>query len=136
MMRDPITVLVVDDDQMIRSVVRIALQRVNDWTVIEAENGSVGVSVAADELPDVILLDFQMPRMDGAQTIAALKGNPETSRLPVIFLTAKTGRRARGAYEQMGAVGTIEKPFDPLVLGEQILQLLNPAPDSKNKRPT
>jgi DNA-binding NtrC family response regulator len=49
MMRDPITVLVVDDDQMIRSVVRIALQRVNDWTVIEAENGSVGVSVAADE---------------------------------------------------------------------------------------
>jgi CheY-like chemotaxis protein len=136
MMRDPITVLVVDDDQMIRSVVRIALQRVNDWTVIEAENGRVGVSVAADEQPDVILLDFQMPRMDGAQTISALKENPETSRLPVIFLTAKTGRRARGAYEQMGAVGTIEKPFDPLVLGEQILQLLNPAPDSKNKRPT
>ena len=135
-MRDPITVLVVDDDQMIRSVVRIALQRVNDWTVIEAENGRVGVSVAADEQPDVILLDFQMPRMDGAQTISALKENPETSRLPVIFLTAKTGRRARGAYEQMGAVGTIEKPFDPLVLGEQILQLLNPAPDSNNKRPT
>ena len=135
-MRDPITVLIVDDDQMIRSVVRIALQRVNDWTVIEAENGSVGVSVAADEQPDVILLDFQMPRMDGAQTISALKENPETSRLPVIFLTAKTGRRARGAYEQMGAVGTIEKPFDPLVLGEQILQLLNPAPDSNNKRPT
>jgi two-component system, OmpR family, alkaline phosphatase synthesis response regulator PhoP len=136
MMRDPITVLVVDDDQMIRSVVRIALQRVNDWTVIEAENGRVGVSVAADEQPDVILLDFQMPRMDGAQTISALKENPETSRLPVIFLTAKTGRRARGAYEQMGAVGTIEKPFDPLVLGEQILQLLNPAQDSNNKRPT
>ncbi len=135
-MRDPITVLVVDDDQMIRSVVRIALQRVNDWTVIEAENGRVGVSVAADEQPDVILLDFQMPRMDGAQTISALKENPETSRLPVIFLTAKTGRRARGAYEQMGAVGTIEKPFDPLVLGEQILQLLNPAQDSNNKRPT
>jgi CheY-like chemotaxis protein len=123
-MPEPLKVLIVDDDDMIRSVVRIALQKVNFWTVIEADNGVNGLSIAASEQPDVVLLDFQMPRMDGAQTIAGLKQNPATQAIPVIFLTAKTGRRARGAYEQMGAIGTIEKPFDPLLLGEDILRLL------------
>ena len=123
-MDDPLKVLIVDDDDMIRSVVRIALQKVNAWVVLEASNGEDGLAVAAAEHPDVMLLDYQMPRMDGAQTIKRLKEIPNTATIPVVFLTAKTGRKARGAYEELGAIGTIEKPFDPLVLGEEITRLL------------
>lgn len=126
-MADHLKVLVVDDDDMIRSVVRIALQKVNSWTVLEAANGEEGLAVAASEHPDVLLLDYQMPRMDGAQTIKRLKQTPGVTAIPVIFLTAKTGRKARGAYEELGAIGTIEKPFDPLALGEEITLLLERA---------
>ena len=123
-MSDALKVLVVDDDDMIRSVVRIALQKVNGWVVIEATNGAEGLVAANVEAPDAILLDYQMPKMDGAETLSRLKADAVTAAIPVIFLTAKAGRKARNEYVTMGAVGTIEKPFDPLVLGAEISEML------------
>jgi CheY-like chemotaxis protein len=123
-MASEFTVLVVDDDDMIRSVVRISLQKVNEWTVLEAANGADGVAIAGADHPDVILLDFQMPKMNGADTLKCLREDPATASTSVIFLTAKTGRKARNEYLKMGAIGTTEKPFEPLSLGQQIVGMI------------
>jgi len=125
-MASELKVVVVDDDDMIRSVVRIAVQKV-DTMVIEAASGPEGLTVASAEHPNVVLLDFQMPKMDGAETLRQLKADLEIAAIPIIFLTAKTGRKARSEYLQMGAIGTIEKPFDPLTLGKEIVSLMTSA---------
>jgi two-component system OmpR family response regulator len=123
-MANELKVLVVDDDDMIRSVVRIALQKVDSMVVFEAADGPEALLVSAANQPDVILLDFQMPEMNGAETLKRLRADPATTSIPIIFLTAKTGRKARREYMQMGAIGTIEKPFEPLALGKEILSVL------------
>jgi len=70
-------ILIIDDDADIRSIARLSLSRVGGMEVIEASGGAEGVRKAQDEKPDVILLDMMMPTMDGMETLAALRSQPE-----------------------------------------------------------
>ena len=116
--------LVIDDEEDIRAVSRMSLERVGGWTVHTAESGELGLELAEQEQPDAILLDAMMPGMDGAATIERLQASDATSRIPVVFLTAKLQSADRERYLGLGAAGVISKPFDPMALPEEVASIL------------
>jgi len=117
-------VLIVDDDEDIRRVTEIALRRVGGWDVVHAASGAEALVRAREEQPDVILLDVMMPDGDGPTTLARLRADPATAKLPVIFLTARVQRRELDSYRELGATGVIEKPFDATTLPDAIRRLV------------
>ena len=123
-------VLIIDDDEDIRSIARLSLSRVGGMEVIEAASGGEGVRKARHEKPDVILLDMMMPAMGGRETLAVLLSQPDTSMTPVIFLTAKAVGDEVEQLTALGAVGVLLKPFDPRTLSEDVRALLRGPFDS------
>jgi CheY-like chemotaxis protein len=119
----PRKVLVVDDDDIIREVAKLALEVVGGWQVSTATNGQEASRLASVNRPDVVLLDVMMPALDGPGTAALLREDPVTREVPVIFLTAKTPLDDESLESEPNVVGVISKPFDPMVLAEQINRL-------------
>jgi CheY-like chemotaxis protein len=113
-------VLIIDDEEDTRSIFSMSLGLLGGAEVIEAGNGPAGIDVAARENPDVIILDLLMPGMDGSQTFLALKNHPNTSKIPVIFMTVKGMFSEFDTLKSMGALAVIAKPFDPTTLTQQI----------------
>ncbi len=117
-------VLIIDDEEDTRSIASMSLSILGGLEVVEAENGSVGINVATQEKPDVILLDMMMPIMDGPSTLEALRSNEHTKDIPVIFLTAKAMTQEIDKLKRMGARGVLTKPFDPTILANQVKEIL------------
>jgi CheY-like chemotaxis protein len=117
-------VLVVDDEDDIRRIAMISLSGVGGMEVAEASGGLEGIRKAREERPDVVLLDMMMPGMDGMATFQALRGDPETSGIPVVFLTAKAMSAEVDRLKALGARGVLIKPFDPMALPRQLRELL------------
>ena len=109
-------VLVVDDEDDIRRIATLSLVGVGGMEVAEANGGPEGIRRAREDRPDVILLDMMMPGMDGLATFRALRGDPETSGIPVVFLTAKAMTSEVARLKDLGARGVLIKPFDPMTL--------------------
>lgn len=118
-------VLVVDDEDDIRRIAMISLSGVGGMVVAEASGGLEGIRKAREERPDVVLLDMMMPGMDGLATFQALRGDPETSGIPVVFLTAKAMSAEVDRLKALGARGVLIKPFDPMALPGQLRELLS-----------
>lgn len=117
-------ILIIDDEEDIREVAQLCLEAVAGWQVCTAQSGSEGLTLAQSQQPDAILLDVMMPDMDGLTTLEQLQANPLTENIPVIFLTAKNNLLDRDRLAQMGVKGIIPKPFDPMNLSKQVMQLL------------
>ena len=118
-------VLVVEDDLDIQKVVRMSLKVQGVKEVVVANNGEECLAVVGDLKPDVILLDVMMPKLDGYQTCRLLKQNPDTKSIPVIFLTAKAQHFEVKQGLEVGGLGYLIKPFDPMTLHDQIVALLD-----------
>jgi two-component system alkaline phosphatase synthesis response regulator PhoP len=121
------TILVVDDEHDIRVVARLGLQMFAGWRVLTADSGAECLITAEAEQPDVILLDWMMPHMDGPTTFIRLRETARTSHIPVIMLTAKTQAADTRLLMDMGVQGVLAKPFDPTRLGEQVSACLGGA---------
>lgn len=119
----PLRALIAEDDRDIRLVARLALRRAG-FDVTAVDDGEALLAVVRDERPDVILLDWMMPVLDGPETCARLKADPATAGIPVVFLTAKTQQAEVERGLALGAVGYIAKPFDALTLGDQVRALI------------
>jgi CheY-like chemotaxis protein len=117
-------VLVVDDDEMLREVAKVALEMVGGWQVISAGSGPEAKSLALSEQPDALLLDVMMPGMDGPSTVVALQQDPATKHIPIIFLTAKVGGEGHEQWDHLPVAGVIPKPFDPMTLSAEVARLL------------
>jgi CheY-like chemotaxis protein len=117
-------ILVVDNEQYIQEVTKMCLETVAGWEVLLAGSGQECLRQAEAEQPDAILLDVMMPDMDGITTFEKLQENPATQAIPVILLTAKIQSSDRRRYAQIGTLGAIAKPFDPLKLAEQMAAAL------------
>ena len=113
-------VLVIDDEPDIRKIAKLSLSRVGGMEVVEAAGGPDGVRLAEAERPDAILLDVMMPGMDGPATLALLKAGEATSRIPVVFLTAKAMSSELERLKALGAVAVLTKPFDPMKLPQEL----------------
>jgi CheY-like chemotaxis protein len=120
-------VLLVDDEDDIRTIGQLSLSRVGGWQTVLAASGSEAVARAATERPDLILLDVMMPGMDGPTTFGQLRAQEATAKTPIIFMTAKIQKQEVARYLELGAVGVIGKPFDPMTLPAEIKRLLTPA---------
>jgi PAS domain S-box-containing protein len=105
------SVLIIEDDKLLRESTADFL-REEGFTVMEAENGSIGIQKALENPPDLILSDIAMPKMNGYEVYKTLQGNPSTAFIPFIFLTAKTERDDIRVGMQLGADDYITKPFD------------------------
>ena len=117
-------VLVIDDSALIRGVVQAGLGGEPGWRVIAAPSGAEGLELAAREMPDAILLDVEMPGLDGPATLARLRTHEAVREIPVLFLTGHCTAQDRRRLEALGAAGVIAKPFDPARLGFEIGRLL------------
>jgi two-component system OmpR family response regulator len=121
--REPRRILLVDDEAEVRAIARMSLEVVGGLEVDECGSGSEALAAAPAFRPDLILLDVMMPNLDGVQTLAALRLLPSTAGIPVIFMTAKVQPAEVAAYESLGAIGVIPKPFSPMALPDEIRRL-------------
>ncbi|MDN3549575.1 response regulator [Mucilaginibacter aquaedulcis] len=104
-------ILVIDDDDIMRTVAVKILKKAG-YSIIQANNGKTGLSLATQLKPDLILCDIMMPELDGFDVLQSLNNNQETAIIPFIFLTAKTERLDFRKGMEMGADDYIIKPFD------------------------
>jgi CheY-like chemotaxis protein len=122
-------VLHVDDDADIREVVAGSLALDPDFTTQSCASGEEALAVAAAWSPDIILLDVMMPVMDGPTTLAGLRRNPRTARIPVVLMTARAQSRELDLFRSYGAAGVIGKPFNPITLAPEVRRYVRPADD-------
>ncbi len=113
-------ILLVEDDPDIQAVGQLALEAVGGFTVQVCGSGQEALKRASAFAPDLILLDVMMPGMDGPSTLSALRAQPETAGIPVMFMTAKVQPHEIARYKELGAVEVISKPFDPMTLSDTI----------------
>lgn len=117
-------ILIVDDEQDIRIIVRISLEKFAGWRTILAATAQEALEKARSQLPDAILLDITMPDTDGFQVWDKLQSDPLTKSIPVILLTAKTSSLDKKRFSDMGVAGVITKPFNPIIIWKQVREIL------------
>ena len=126
-----IRILLVDDEPDIREVVDVSLGLDREFSTRACASGADALVTAAEWSPSLILLDVMMPLMDGPTTLANLRKNPRTARIPVVFLTARTQSGEIEQYIALGAEGVLSKPFDPMTLAASVRSYL-PAPADRH----
>ena len=114
-------VLHVDDQQDIRGIVGLALGKIGGYTVKSCRNGEEAIAEAPGFAPDLLLLDMNMPGMDGLTLLKRLREAGIAT--PAVFFTAKSNPGDLANYLAAGAIGTVSKPFDPLKLGRQLVEI-------------
>ena len=110
----------VEDDEDIQRIVRMSLERVGKMTVEVVGDPTKAIEAMTEFRPDLVMLDWMMPKMDGPAVFRQMKLRPETRALPVVFITAKAAQRDLDELMKMGAAGTISKPFNPKDLPDQL----------------
>jgi two-component system alkaline phosphatase synthesis response regulator PhoP len=126
-------ILVAEDEPDIRELLAFTL-KYGGFDVVTAANGLEAVEQAAQNKPDMILLDVRMPRMTGYEACKVLKEKPETAGIPIVFLSAKGQEAEVERGIEAGAIDYILKPFAPDTLISHIKKLLDSG-DSKGKPP-
>lgn len=123
--------LLVEDDPDIAAVAVMALEGVGGFEVTSCGSGPEALAAAPRVRPDLVLLDVMMPGMDGPSTLAGLRKLPELERTPVVFMTARAQKEEIERYLQLGAIGVIAKPFDPMGLSSQVSTLLRATEENR-----
>jgi chemosensory pili system protein ChpA (sensor histidine kinase/response regulator) len=113
------TVMVVDDSVTVRKVTGRFLER-EGFNVITARDGVEAMKLLQDQLPDVMLLDIEMPRMDGFEVARRVKGNEELKKIPIIMITSRTGEKHRDRALALGVEQYLGKPYQEETLLEAI----------------
>ena len=123
-MTAPLThILCIDDEDDILQVAKLSLEMVGGFQVSLCHGSQKAVAEAGRLRPGLILLDVMMPERDGPATLEALRSEPSTADIPVVFMTAKVQAAEVAHYLGLGALGVISKPFDPMTLPDQIKTL-------------
>ena len=117
-------VLICDDDPVILRLIQVNLE-LEDFEVLQADNGEAAIEVATAERPDLVILDIMMPRLDGYQTCERLKAQDSTKDIPVVFLSAKAQQSDIDKGVEYGVSEYLTKPFDPNDLVATVKRLLS-----------
>jgi CheY-like chemotaxis protein len=116
-------VLLVDDELAIRTICRVNLEG-DGLAVSEATDGAEALEEVKRKRPSLVLLDVMMPAVDGWSVAEQLAANEETRDIPVVFLSARAAHEDRVHAQELGAVGYVVKPFDPLKLAGTVREVL------------
>jgi two-component system chemotaxis response regulator CheY len=110
------TILIVDDDPLIRKLILTTLQDVAGFDLREAGDGLAAIETANELRPDIVFLDYDMPRLNGIETCRRLRSDPVTADAKIIMLTAMSDQPAQERAVNAGADLFLTKPFSPLRL--------------------
>lgn len=116
-------VLVVDDDPVARRILRQIITVELEGEVVEAANGMVALDMVSREAPDVVILDLQMPGVDGVETLATLRAWRHTKDLPVLVLTSQTDEKIVRRCVALRVSGYLAKPLQPDVIRDRLTRL-------------
>ena len=117
------TLLVIDDERDLVELVRYNLEK-EGYRVLGAADGESGVSMALREKPDLVVVDLMLPGIDGLEVCRELRRRPQTARVPILVLTAKTAESDRVVGLELGADDYVTKPFSPRELTARVKALL------------
>jgi CheY-like chemotaxis protein len=122
--------LLVDDNADVRFLARCVLEGAG-FAIAEAESGATALDFLTSELPDIVLLDVQMPEMDGWETLQAIRDNPATSDLPVVLWTVKGRPEDMVRGWELGCDGYLPKPFDARQLEDEVQRVTSQEEDER-----
>ena len=118
----------VEDDLDIQRIVRLTLEKVGKMTVEVVSDPLAAIDAIGAFKPDLVMLDWMMPGMDGPTLFRRMRELPATRDLPVVFITAKASQRELEELRGLGAAGTISKPFSPKDLPDQLRAIWSALP--------
>ena len=119
----PSRILVVEDDPVIGRATSLALREAGGFAVELCDRGGKTHRWARRFRPDLLLLDANLPDMDGQAVLASIRRDPELADLPVIFVTGQAMPADTERYRGMGALGVIAKPYDPYELADRVRRI-------------
>src|SRR5262245_30805856 len=114
-------ILLVEDEPDIQVIARLALEAVGGFEVGVCSTGREALATVGTFEPDLVLLDVMMPGLDGPSTLRELRAFD--ARTPVVFITAKARAHEVAKYKELGAIGVVAKPFDPMELANKVKNL-------------
>jgi CheY-like chemotaxis protein len=117
-------ILVVDDSKVVHELARVALETMAGWEVRHAASGAEALELATSVRPDAVLLDVEMPDMDGPATVAALRARPASATMPIVFLTGHDDPAERSRLAALAVDGVLSKPFDVAGLAGELADVL------------
>lgn len=104
------TILVIDDNLLFLETI-LDLLETHGFQVIGSQSGLLGLQLAQEQMPDIIICDIRMPELNGYQVLMKLRQNPVTAKIPLIFITDKPIDNPQEVVQEMGANGYLIKPF-------------------------
>ena len=122
-----VKILSVDDSSLIRMAIARLFSRF-ECEVVSAADGEKGLEAVEKHKPNVVILDYNMPVLDGIGMLRRLRDNPETKRLPVIMLTANAAPETISAVARLGVRDYITKPFDDEMLISKVAKVVSLVP--------
>jgi CheY-like chemotaxis protein len=121
------TVLIIEDEPLNLELEK-ALFEAAGYTVLEAEDAEKGIAIAEEKKPDLIVLDFQLPRISGLQVLENLKHNHKTRGIPCVFVTASATEDQIEKLKSSAACGYVTKPINTRTFVEQVIKLVGKHP--------
>jgi two-component system, OmpR family, response regulator len=112
--------LLIDDDPAILMVLSYALEAGGEFEVVQTTSWEEGLDAARMHLPDILILDFRLGKMDAVSFLERLRQRPELRGISVVLCTGMKNLEVTPAYRDLGIKGVIGKPFDPLSVAAQI----------------
>lgn len=112
-------ILLVEDNEKNMKLARDLL-RFHGFEIIEATNAEDGIALAKSRVPGLVLMDIQLPGMDGVSALGELRKDPSTARVPVVAMTASVMKEDRARFESAGFDGFIMKPIDVRAFPQQV----------------
>lgn len=117
------TILIADDDEDLRLLVQVTLENPT-YRILTAEDGCQALDAVKQHHPDLLIIDWMMPGLNGHEAVTQLRQNSETLSIPVLMLTAKDGPEAQEQMASLALAGYLIKPFSPLELIKKVKEVL------------
>ena len=117
------TILIADDDEDLRLLVQVTLEQPT-YRILTAADGPQALDAAQQHRPDLLVIDWMMPGLNGREVITQLRQQSATATIPIIMLTAKSDQEAREQMVTFALVGYLVKPFSPLELIKKVKEVL------------
>ena len=117
------TILIADDDEDLRLLVQVTLEN-PAYRILTAVDGCQALDAVNHHRPDLLIIDWMMPGLNGCEAVTQLRQNPHTATIPVVMLTARDGLEAQEQMASLALAGYLVKPFSPLALIKKVREVL------------